>query len=89
MRAAICLLVAIVLLTGGLLTAKSCVTAVKENEVMLMGRKSSRLIRKEQLPTAFWISVGLNSMMAAGMFAVSAVLVVVAVRGRHKSPGAS
>jgi hypothetical protein len=69
MRAAICIFVTALLFVAGLFIANSCVKAVKEGEVISTSRKSSRLYRKEEFPVAFWISVSLHSLMAAGMIA--------------------
>lgn len=86
MRATSFIVLALILLLAGLGAGKVVIVALKENEIMSNGRRSSRLIRKEAEPKQFWADVTFNSVVCVGLVAGSAALVVSAIRGPKTKP---
>lgn len=85
MKAFFYILIAAVLFMAGLGASVTCTRAIKENDIMSMGRRYTTLIRKEKEPRLFWITVSFNGLIAIGLFGGSAALVFSAVRGSKKS----
>lgn len=80
MRITVFLVLATVLFMAGLGAAVTCVRALKDNDIMSNGRRSSTLVSREQDPGRFWVHVSFNGLVAAGLFAGGAALVVSAFR---------
>jgi hypothetical protein len=86
MRAAIFILLAIVLIMAGLGAGKTALQGIREKEIMTSGRRISSFVRKENAPGYFWSAVSYNIVMAVGLSGGGVALIVSALRGGRKPP---
>jgi len=79
-RRIVCSICAVILLAAGAGAGKIVLEALNEEEIMHSGRRTSRLVSKEEDPSSYWMGVGFNSVMAVGLSAGGMVLLWKAVK---------
>jgi uncharacterized membrane protein YedE/YeeE len=84
LRVLLFLLAAAILILASLGAGKTVKEGLEEKRIMNSGRRTSRLVDKEQDPQHYWVVIGFNTVVGVGLFGAGLWMAVKAFTPERK-----